>query len=235
MKWMIAFLLAAMLLGSWYFYYNSANEVSRFDQELAAEQQKLDQGDEADYDVEAQIAAMKAERDTKAGERTFKGILLTFLSAGFLGVLFVSFVLPVIAHKFTHAIYDSGERVERDPMHDAHSLLAQGNYIAAIDAFKEAAKADPLNRLPWVEIAKIQRTHLKDSDAAILTLRSALEGQEWQMNDAAYLLFRLAELYDEDREDRTTAAAIMMQVMEEFPETRHSANARHRMHEWGLM
>jgi TolA-binding protein len=61
-----------------------------------------------------------------------------------------------------------------------------------------------------------------------------LESQEWQINDAAYLLFRLAELYEQDRHDRTTAAAIMQQVISEFPETRHSANARHKLHEWGV-
>jgi tetratricopeptide (TPR) repeat protein len=235
MKWFIALLLAALILGSWYFYHDSGRDVKRLNREIAEEQAKLDRGDDVDYDIEQQIEALKADRDGRAGDQTFKGILMTILSAGFVGVLFVLFVLPAMAHKFTHAIYDSGEMVERDPMHDAHSLLAQGNYEGAIEAFKEAAKAAPLNRLPWVEIAKIQRVHLKDPDAAIATLRTALEGQEWQMNDAAYLLFRLAELYDEDRGDRNTAAAIMMQVMEEFPETRHSANARHRMHEWGLM
>ncbi len=235
MKWFIALLLAALILGCWYFYNDSGIDVRRLDREIAEEQAKMDRGDDVDYDIEQQITDLKADRDGRIGERTFKGILVTMLSAGFLGVLFVLFVLPAIAHKFTHAIYDSGAMVERDPMHDAHSLLAQGNYEGAIDAFKEAAKADPLNRLPWVEIAKIQRVHFKDSDAAITTLRAALEGQEWQMNDAAYLLFRLAELYDEDRDDRSTAAAIMTQVMEEFPETRHSANARHKLHEWGLM
>lgn len=235
MKWFIALLLAALILGSWYFYHDSGRDVKRLDREIAEEQAKMDRGDDLDYDIEQQIHDLKADRDGRVGDRTFKGILVTMLSAGFVGVLFVLFVLPAIAHKFTHAIYDSGEMVERDPMHDAHSLLAQGNYEGAIDAFKEAAKADPLNRLPWVEIAKIQRVHFKDPDAAIATLRTALEGQEWQMNDAAYLLFRLAELYDEDRADRNTAAAIMTQVMEEFPETRHSANARHKLHDWGLM
>ncbi|MCF7731115.1 MAG: tetratricopeptide repeat protein [Akkermansiaceae bacterium] len=235
MKWIISLLLAALLLGSWVFYYSSGSAVNDFDRQIAAAQEQRDNGEDAYDDIDARIEELQGQRDGLAGDRTFKGILLTIMSAGFLGVLFVALVLPAIAHKLTHAIYDSGEMVERDPMHDAHSLLAQGNYTGAIEAFKEAAKTDPLNRLPWVEIAKIQRLQLKDPDTAITTLRAALEGQEWQMSDAAFLLFRLAELYDEDRTDRSTAAAIMMQIMEEFPETRHSANARHKMHEWGLM
>ena len=90
------------------------------------------------------------------------------------------------------------------------------------------------NRLPYVEISKIQRDYHKDPHAAIATLREAVEGQEWQVNDAAYLMFRLAEVYDESLGDRTSAAAIMQQVADQFPETRHSANARHKLHEWGL-
>jgi len=233
MKWLVSIILTVLLLGSWYFYYHAGQEVKRVERELSSAQAKLDQGDDAGYDVDELIAQLKSERDTKAGEATFKGILFTFLAAGTLGVLFVLYILPIMAHKFTHAIYDSGEQVERDPMHDAHSLLAQGDYAGAVEAFKLAAANDPLNRLPWVEISKIQRTQLKDPDAAIATLRAALEGQAWQVNDAAYLLFRLAELYFEDRQDLVNAASIMQQVIDEFPETRHSANARHKLHEWG--
>ena len=83
-----------------------------------------------------------------------------------------------------------------------------------------------------MEIAKIQKDHLHDSQAAIATIRLALESQEWEINDAAYFLFRLAELYDEVEGDRDSAIAIMNQVVEQFPGTRHSANASHKLHEW---
>lgn len=117
-------------------------------------------------------------------------------------------------------------------MHDARSLLAQGDYEGAIAAFRQAAAADPLNRLPWVEITKIYKDNLGDSAAAIQTVRHALESQEWEVNDAAYLLFRLAELYDELEGNRVSAMAIMQQVIDQFPGTRHSANASYKLHEW---
>ena len=120
-------------------------------------------------------------------------------------------------------------------MHDARAKVAQGDYEGAIEAFKVAAQADPLNRMPWIEIAKIYRENLEDPRAALTTLRTALEGQEWQVNDAAYLMFRVAELYDEDLQDRASAQSILLQVTEQFPNTRHSANARHRLHEWGVI
>ena len=60
-----------------------------------------------------------------------------------------------------------------------------------------------------------------------------LEGQEWQVNDAAYFMFRLAELYDQEMGERDIAVSIMRQVVDQFPQTRHSANAKTKLHEWG--
>jgi tetratricopeptide (TPR) repeat protein len=122
--------------------------------------------------------------------------------------------------------------MEHDVMHDARSLLAQGDFHGAIEAFKTAAAAEPLNRLPWVEIAKIYKDNLQDPASAIQTIRYALESQEWEINDAAYFLFRLAELYDEVEGNRESAVAIMQQVVDQFPGTRHAANAAHKLHEW---
>ncbi|MEO0017040.1 MAG: hypothetical protein RLZZ522_323 [Verrucomicrobiota bacterium] len=238
MKWPVYLILLLLVAGSYYFYQGTNADLTRINSRIhelqAAELSGDDISDEQAEQNIQELASLKRQKTDKENERTLKGILLTFLSAGLLGILFVTLVLPSIAHRFTHAVYDSGEMVQRDPMHDAHSLLAQGNYEGAIESLREAAANDPLNRLPWVEIAKIQRTNQEDPDAAIATLRSALESHQWQVNDAAYLLFRLAELYDEDHQDRTTAAAIMHQVISEFPETRHSANARHKLHEWGI-
>jgi tetratricopeptide (TPR) repeat protein len=231
MKWLVYLILAILVISSAGFYYSTNVELRRLKDEKALLQKEEEMSEEHD----AKVAAIERAITDKANDQTLKGILLTFFSAGLIGIVIVTQVLPIFAHRITHAVYDSGEMVEKDPLHDAHSLVAQGDYVGAIEAFKEAAGKDPYNRLPWVEIAKIQRTSLEDPEAAIETLRSALENHEWPVNDAAYLLFRLAELYDEDRHDRTTAAAIMRQVIDEFPETRHSANARHKLHDWGVV
>lgn len=186
-------------------------------------------------DVDETVSAARQLAEDTDNSTTFSGILLTFLSAGYAGIVFVAYVLPKIAHRATHTIYDSGEIVEKDNMSEARSKLAQGDYEGAMLAFREAAAADSTNRLPWVEIVKIQRESLHDPSAAIQTIREALEQYAWAENDAAYFLFRLAELYDGDMGDRDSASAIMQQVMQQFPETRHSANARHKLHEWGLV
>lgn len=226
MKWLKYAILAIAVVGCWALYARTGHDIK--------EKSELVQKLKEMGDPEGKAAKLSGELQGEIGQETFIGILLAFLSAGLVGIVFVLEVLPALAHRVTHAVYDSSEMMEHDVMHDARSLLAQGDYEGAIAAFKQAAAAEPLNRLPWVEIAKIYKTNLNDPDAAIQTIRYALESQEWEINDAAYFLFRIAELYDEVNGDRPSAVAIMNQVIEEFPATRHSANAAHKLHEWSL-
>jgi tetratricopeptide (TPR) repeat protein len=223
-KWLILVVLAGLAAWIWTTHSKKGETIESMRQQI---EQLQEMGD-----PEEEIPKLSSEMQGMEGEKVFSGILLTLLGAGVIGIVFVSILLPVFAQKLTHSVYDSGEQVEKDVMSTARSLLAQGDYAGAIEAFKEAAAADPLNRLPWVEIAKVQKDHLHDSGAAIQTIRHALESQEWEVNDAAYFLFRLAELYDEVEGDRASAIAIMNQVVQEFPGTRHSANATHKLHEW---
>ncbi len=224
MKWLMYLVLVVLVGGAWLMFSNKGKEMETLRQEIIQI--------EAAGDPDGLLAKKETDLGGIEGERTFSGILLTFLSAGLVGILFVVHLLPFFAQRVTHAVYDSAEMVEKDVMHDARSLMAQGDYHGAIEAFKQAAAADPLNRLPWVEITKIYKDNLEDPGSAIQTIRYALESQAWEVNDAAYFLFRLAELYDEVLEDRPSAVAIMHQVVEQFPGTRHSANANAKLHEW---
>lgn len=226
MKWTMCIVLVVLVGGAWLVFANKGREIGKLNQSIRLVE---DAGD-----PDGKLAEMKSNLGSLEGEKTFTGILLTFLSAGIVGILFVVYLLPFFAQRVTHAVYDSAEMIEKDVMHDARVLVAQGDYHGAIEAFKLAARAEPLNRLPWVEIAKIQKDNLEDPHAAIMTIRHALESQAWEINDAAYLLFRLAELYDEVLGDRDAAAAIMRQVINEFPRTRHSANAQTKLHDWGM-
>ena len=181
---------------------------------------------------EEEIRKKEEEMKGDENEAIFTGILLTFLSAGYVGTLFVVYVLPSLAHRATQSVYDSAEAIGVDSMSTARSKMAQGDYDGAIEAFYEAANENPMNRVPYVEIAKIQLTQKEDPDSAIATLTHAIEGQAWEENDAAFLLFRLAELYHDEKNDVASANAVMQQVIDQFPATRHSANATHKMQEW---
>ncbi len=227
MKWGIYAVLAFFVLFAWSKFHGTEKDIRK------DEQRYVELNNTGEDDEEAQ--ALKSEIENRRNQKTFTGILLVFLTAGLVGIIFVIHVLPAIAHRFTHAVYDSAEMVEKDPMHDARAKVAQGDWEGAIEAFRLAAEAEPLNRLPWVEIAKIQLEQLEDPAASVQTLRTAIEGQEWEENDAAYLMFRLAEIYNGDMNDRNSAASIMQQVIDQFPESRHSANARHKLREWGMI
>lgn len=226
MKYIGIAVLVFLVAWSWLKFHQSGNGAREMEEKI---EMLYNEGD-----PEEEVPGLKTQLNSMEGERTFNGILLSFLSAGLVGIVFVAWLLPIFAHKLTHAIYDSGEEVEVDPFHAARVMMAQGEWEGAIEAFKLGAQQDPLNRMPWVEISKIQKTHLDDSPAAIATLRESIQGQEWEEDDAAFLMFRLAEIYDEDTDDRAAAAAVLGQVIEQFPESRHSANARSKLQEWGL-
>lgn len=156
------------------------------------------------------------------------------LAGLYLGVLFVVYILPAITDKATSAVLDSNELVETDPLQGARAAYARGDYEDAIEVYRSVTDDDPYNRLPWVEIAKIQHDNLEDAQASADTLRTALESQEWPVNDAAYFMGRLAEIYHQDLDERESAVTILKQMIELFPETRHSANATHRLREMGV-
>ena len=224
MKWVFYVILLGLAATSWSFFSKKGSEIDVLKLQI---EQLENVGDPDEV-----LPEMYDKMNALDGDRTLSGIMLTFVGAGIVGIFFVVYLLPFFAQRLTHAVYDSAEMVEKDVMRDARSCMAQGDYEGAIEAFKEAAKADPLNRLPWVEIAKVYKDNLKDPDSAVQTIRHALESQEWEVTDAAYFLFRLAELYDEVQGDRQSAKAIMEQVIAEFEGTRHSANASHKLHEW---
>jgi len=218
--------LALLVAGSWLWFYQSGKEMREVEQRIAEQEGLGDPGEK--------VAGLRSELVSLEGPRVIGGIFLAFMSAGLVGIVFATQVLPFIAHKFTHSMYGSDEAAEKHPFHDARVLMAQGEWEGAIEAFKKAAELDPLNRVPYIEIAKIQKVHLENPEAAMETYREAIESQEWEVDDVVYLMFRLAETYDEDLDDRGAAVLIMEQVMEMFPETRHSANAATKLLDWGL-
>ncbi|MDE0826677.1 MAG: tetratricopeptide repeat protein [Akkermansiaceae bacterium] len=169
-----------------------------------------------------------------AGQILIRGIV--FLVIGlYAAAMFIGYVLPKVVNRATREMYGSGAEEENDPFHDARVLFAKGDYVGAIEVYRDAAKKTPDDRFPWVEISKIQNANLEDPEAAIVTLREGLESQEWSVNNAAFFLFRIAELYEKGMEDVMTAIQLLEQVVQLFPETRHAANATHRLRELGVV
>ena len=79
-------------------------------------------------------------------------------------------------------------------------------------------------------MAKIQCEHLENPAGAAETLEEALK-KEWPPESAAFLSSRLVDVYWKYQHDAPSARALLMQIIEAMPETRHSANAMHRLQE----
>ena len=222
-----AFVLVMLLLTLffWKGFSDSGKEIEKLEVRLTEVDNLGDPRDEAD--------GIEKEIDGIEGQRMFMGLLLTIGSAGVGGIVVWIYVLPFLAGRATGSLFEGGDILEEDdPMHDAHACLAQGDYDGAIAAFRQVADEDPTNRLPWVEMAKVYRSNLEDPGAAAAVLKEGLEAHAWEEEDACFMLFRLSEIYHEDLDDRETCRALLQQVIDTFPNTRHSANATHKLHEW---
>lgn len=147
------------------------------------------------------------------------------------GILTVLYVLPVIVDKLSEEMMGSTAEVDEDPLDEARAAVAAAEYPDAIAIYRMFWLENLGNRHPLVEITKIQRRYLKSPAAAVNTLEEGLEEYEWPEDDAAFLMFRIAEIYEEDLEDKDEVIAVMKRVIRELKGTRHEGNAAHKLRE----
>jgi tetratricopeptide (TPR) repeat protein len=126
--------------------------------------------------------------------------------------------------------FQPNEQVARDPHADAQAAAARGEYAEAVEEYRKLLESDPNDLLAYSEIAKLCCDHLEDPAAAAQTLEQALE-REWPPDDAAFLTTRLVDVYWQHQRDARSARALLMQIVEAMPGTRHAANAEHRLKE----
>ena len=175
--------------------------------------------------------------ETAGPDDIFFRMSVSVLAGLYAGLLFLIFVLPMISDGLAKLVYQgsSGDSEFEDPMREARSLLAKGNYVGAVGELRQVVMQDSDNRLAWVEMAKVQLDHLEDPEGSVGTLAEAIESHPWSMDDAAFLMFRLSEVKLEALEDRAGAVQVLQQVGELFPDSQHSANATHKLRELGAL
>jgi hypothetical protein len=147
------------------------------------------------------------------------------------GLLAVKFVLPWLGDLMGEAVFSSGEKVEQDHMTKAAARIAQGDYPGAIEYYEKMLEEKPDDPFPVAEIAKVQAERLRDPQAALKVLEEHLQSKDWPVDDAAFIMFRIADVHLTHRHDFETARDMLEQVIGNFPNTRHSANAHHRISE----
>ncbi|MBE7493545.1 MAG: hypothetical protein HS117_01215 [Verrucomicrobiaceae bacterium] len=150
---------------------------------------------------------------------------------GGLGILAVKFLLPWIGDALGESVYSSGEKVEQDEMTKAAACISQGDYHGAIDHYNKMLDDKPDDPFPVAEIAKVHAERLHDPQSALQVLGNHLQSKDWPVDDAAFIMFRIAEVHLTHLHDFAAARDMLEQVVANFPNTRHSANAHHKITE----
>jgi tetratricopeptide (TPR) repeat protein len=147
------------------------------------------------------------------------------------GLLAVKYVIPMLGDAMGEAVFSSGEQVEQDEMTKAAASIAQGDYKGAIEHYEKMLQDKPDDPFPVAEIAKVHAERLRNPQAALKALEEHLQSKDWPVDDAAFIMFRIADVHLTHRHDYETARDMLEQIISNFPNTRHSANAHHRMSE----
>lgn len=155
----------------------------------------------------------------------FGALVLTGLAAG--GVL-VSVFLPAVGDWVGNFFFNPNERIEKPPHADALAAIARGDYEQAVAEYRKCIETDQNDTHAISEIVHIYCDKLDDPVSAEAVLEEAL-AKDWAHDDAAFLSNRLAEVYWNHQHDARRARELLMQVIETFPNTKHSANAQHRL------
>ena len=161
---------------------------------------------------------------------TITQLMAALGGAIFFGFLAVLYIIPMIGELSGRFVYSSGEEIQTDEDMRAAVLVAQGNYEEAIAEFQKKAEKDPEDRFPVTEIAKVHLEHLNDPQAALDVLHGALD-RGWQPDDAAFILFKIADIQADHVADFDSARETLKAVVEQLPDSRHSANATHKLRE----
>lgn len=175
--------------------------------------------------------------DGLTGSEAAKGMIKVgiplILSVIYGGVLTVIYILPVVVDKVGEEMMGSTAEVDDDPLAEARLAVQEEDYPEAIAVYRKFWMENRDHRQSLVEIAKIQRVHLKNPEVAVNTLEEGLASFEWEEDDAAFLLFRMVEIYEEDLDDREKVVATLKRVVQELEGSRHAGNAAHKLREMG--
>jgi tetratricopeptide (TPR) repeat protein len=154
----------------------------------------------------------------------------TVLVGGTTAIIVVSLVLPAIGDAVGNFFFQPDQEIEKDPHASAQAALARGEYAEAVEEYRRILADDPTDTLSYSEIAKISCEHLDDAAGAAAILEEALK-REWTPDEAAFLTSRLVDVYWKYQRNIRGARALLIQVVESMPGTRHAANAEHKLKE----
>ncbi len=157
----------------------------------------------------------------------FGGVVVVGAAAG---LLIVTMVMPAIGEAIGGFFFSPNEKIEKSPHADALVAIAHGDYEKAVQEYLKAFGDDPHDTHALSEVARLECEQLGNPETAADILEQALE-REWTPEDAAFLTSRLVDVYWKYQHKVREARALLMQIIENMPETKHSANAQHKLQE----
>jgi len=176
---------------------------------------------------EARIEQLQPSSDPSKIVVLFVGVtLIAVIGATFLA----GAIIPMLGETVGHLFYTPDVKVEKSKHSAAMGKLAQGDYEGAAQEYLAAFEKDPSDTLAVSEAAQIYCDKLNQPAEAARILEAALEG-EHPVDEGAFLASRLVDVYWNYFHDAVRSRQILIQLAENLPETRHAANAHHRLSE----
>lgn len=161
-------------------------------------------------------------------------VLVFFLSivaiAIVIGTIVAVTLIPAIGESVGGFLFNPNQAVEKDPHAGAMAKMAQGDYEGAIEEYRQAYENDTSDLHALSEIVHIYCDKLGDVDSGQKVLEEALE-KDWPAEQTAFLATRLVDIYWTYKHDAESARHLLNQITETMPDTKHAANAFHRLHE----
>ncbi len=163
----------------------------------------------------------------------------TLMVLYFGGVVMVAVIIgSIVAFSFMPAFgdwvgsffFNPDQQVEKDPHSSAMALIARGDFEGAVEEYRSIFAQNPEDTLALLEASRVYCDKLHNPSAAAEMLETSLQ-QDWSPENAALICNRLADIYSGPLKDPIRARALLVQVAESMPETKHAANAVHRIHE----
>lgn len=147
------------------------------------------------------------------------------------GVVVLKWIIPAIGDKVADSFYSAPEKVEQTLTHKAMALVAQGEYRKAIDLFEKALAEGPKDRFAMMEMVKLHQEKLGDVDTAVNLLETAAADSTWGSDDRCFFMVKLADTHATQRCDFARARQVLEELIRDYPESNHAANAHHKLHE----
>jgi len=163
-------------------------------------------------------------------EKVMHQLLAVLLIAVVGGFFVVLVVLPRFGDAVSTALTSSNEESKLEGSGKAMALIAQGDYEGAIREYEKVLAEKPDDSFSVSEIAKVCSEKLGDPIRGLHVLRTHLEKREWPTDDAAFLMFRMVDIYMKE-DQYAEARELLEQISTSFPNTRHVGNARHKLNE----